>query len=159
MLDGRFVPAKRPNTGWELARQGDARPMSTYRTQREAARVGRRTAKREQTEFVLNGRKRPHPRPVELWQRSERPRVTRHSTPSRETCDRHRGGAADTRHDPCRNTWWAAEHRTRPGALTGTAGKRTWRQRPTGTSRCSLRLRRFAKATSPSVALLVEARD
>jgi hypothetical protein len=30
--------------------------MSRYRTQDEAARVGRRTAKREQTEFVLKGR-------------------------------------------------------------------------------------------------------
>ena len=43
-------------SGWELARQGDASPMSTYRTQDEAARAGRRTAKREQTEFVLKGR-------------------------------------------------------------------------------------------------------
>ena len=49
-------PAKGPNTGWELARQGDARALSTYRTQEEAARAGRRTAKREQTEFVLKGR-------------------------------------------------------------------------------------------------------
>jgi hypothetical protein len=49
-------PAKGPNTGWELVRQGDTRPMSTYRTQQEAARVGRRTAKREQSEFVLKGR-------------------------------------------------------------------------------------------------------
>ncbi len=49
-------PAKGSNTGWELARQGDTRPMSTYRTQLEAADVGRRTAKREQTEFVLKGR-------------------------------------------------------------------------------------------------------
>ena len=49
-------PAKGPGSGWELARQGDASPMSTYRTQDEAARAGRRTAKREQTEFVLKGR-------------------------------------------------------------------------------------------------------
>ena len=49
-------PAKGPHSGWELARQGDTRPMSTHRTQQEAARVGRRTAKREQTEFVLKGR-------------------------------------------------------------------------------------------------------
>ena len=48
-------PAKASNT-WELARQGDTRPMSTYRTQLEAAEVGRRTARREGTEFVLKGR-------------------------------------------------------------------------------------------------------
>jgi len=49
-------PAKGSNTGWELARQGDAQPMATYRTQDEAARAGRRTAKRESSEFVLKGR-------------------------------------------------------------------------------------------------------
>lgn len=49
-------PAKGPGAGWEIARQGDASPMSRYRTQDEAAQAGRRTAKREQTEFVLKGR-------------------------------------------------------------------------------------------------------
>jgi hypothetical protein len=49
-------PAKGPNSGWELARQGDTRPMSTHRTQLEAADAGRKVAKRERTEFVLKGR-------------------------------------------------------------------------------------------------------
>jgi hypothetical protein len=47
-------PAK--GSGWEVAHQGDTRDASTHRTQLEAARAGRRMAKREQTEFVLKGR-------------------------------------------------------------------------------------------------------
>jgi hypothetical protein len=48
-------PAKN-SKDWELARQGDDQPMSTYRTQVAAEDVGRRTAKREGAEFILKGR-------------------------------------------------------------------------------------------------------
>ena len=48
-------PAK-DSTGWELARQGESRPMSTHRTQLEAEVVGRQTARRDGAEFILKGR-------------------------------------------------------------------------------------------------------
>ena len=42
--------------GWEVVHQGDSRRGATYPTQAEAAKAGRRMAKREQTEFISKGR-------------------------------------------------------------------------------------------------------
>ena len=49
-------PAHGSEPGWEVARQGDLTPLSTHRTQREAAASGKRVAKRDHDEFVLRGR-------------------------------------------------------------------------------------------------------
>jgi Uncharacterized protein conserved in bacteria (DUF2188) len=48
-------PAKN-STDWEVARQGESQPMWTYRTQVAAEDIGRRTARREGTAFILKGR-------------------------------------------------------------------------------------------------------
>jgi hypothetical protein len=47
-------PAK--GSGWEVARQGDARALSTHKTQTAAVAKAKPLAKREQGEFVLKGR-------------------------------------------------------------------------------------------------------
>ena len=49
-------PAKGSGAGWEVARQGDNRAMSLHPTQAEAREAGRKTARRERTEFILKGR-------------------------------------------------------------------------------------------------------
>jgi uncharacterized protein DUF2188 len=49
-------PARGADPGWEVARQGSPRPLSTHRTQRAAVKRGKPIAKRERTEFVLKGR-------------------------------------------------------------------------------------------------------
>ena len=42
--------------GWAVRREDAKRVSSTHETQRAAEQVGRGTAKREQTEFLLHGR-------------------------------------------------------------------------------------------------------
>ena len=49
-------PAQGSEPGWEVARQGDLTPLSTHRTQREAAASAKRLAKRDHDAFVLKGR-------------------------------------------------------------------------------------------------------
>jgi hypothetical protein len=49
-------PAKGSDSGWEVARQGSPRAVSTHRTQQAAINKGKPLAKRERTEFVLKGR-------------------------------------------------------------------------------------------------------
>ena len=49
-------PAKGADPGWEVARQGTSRPLSTHRSQQAAINKGRPIAKREGTEFVVKGR-------------------------------------------------------------------------------------------------------
>jgi hypothetical protein len=43
-------------TEWEVARQGEERPISTHRTLFEAEMTGRQIARSEGSEFVLKGR-------------------------------------------------------------------------------------------------------
>ncbi len=42
--------------GWAVTREGASRASSVHRTQSDAEREGRRTAKNDETEFLLHGR-------------------------------------------------------------------------------------------------------
>ena len=47
--------------GWAVRRKRASRARRTHRTQADAERAGRGTARRDQTEFVLHGRDGPIP--------------------------------------------------------------------------------------------------
>src|SRR5262245_46728819 len=46
-------PARGDSSGWEVARQGSAKPISTHRTQSAAMKKANPIARREHGEFVL----------------------------------------------------------------------------------------------------------